>query len=91
MVPIKIHNIAMDGVLCDVENMKISCNLILAGLHHWDCDFVLDFFSFSCSGYDLMLITKSHTFNRYSLLLKLILKTKTYKVVVGDCGSSICC
>ena len=30
MAPIKIHNIAMGGILCDVENMKISCNLILA-------------------------------------------------------------
>ena len=30
MASIKIHNIAMGGILCDVENMKISCNLILA-------------------------------------------------------------
>ena len=28
MVPIKIHNIAMDGNLCDVKNMKISWYLI---------------------------------------------------------------
>ena len=33
IAPIKIHNIAMGGILCDVENMKISCNLIQAGLH----------------------------------------------------------
>ena len=31
---IKVHNIVMDGILLDVENMKISCYLILAGWHH---------------------------------------------------------
>ena len=30
---IKIHNISMGGFLCDMENMKISCNFILAGWH----------------------------------------------------------
>ena len=30
---IKVHNISMGGFLCDMENMKISCNLILAGWH----------------------------------------------------------
>ena len=30
MAPKKI-NIAMRGILCDVENMIFSCNLILAG------------------------------------------------------------
>ena len=34
----------MDGILRDVENMKISCYLILAGWHHWDCNFGLDIF-----------------------------------------------
>ena len=33
MTPIKIHNISMGGILCDMENMKVSCNLILAGWH----------------------------------------------------------
>ena len=33
MVPIKVHIIAMGGILCDVEYMKISCNLILADWH----------------------------------------------------------
>ena len=28
MAPIKIHNISMGGILCDVENVKKSCNLI---------------------------------------------------------------
>ena len=31
MAPIKIHNVAVGGILCNFENMKISCNLILAG------------------------------------------------------------
>ena len=33
MTPIKIQNIFMGGILCDMEHMKISCNLILAGWH----------------------------------------------------------
>ena len=33
MAPIKIYNIAMGGIVCNVENMKICCNLILAGWH----------------------------------------------------------
>ena len=33
MAPIKIHNIAMGAILYNVEDMKISCNLILAGWH----------------------------------------------------------
>ena len=33
MVPIKIHDIAMDGNLCDIKNKKISWYLILAGWH----------------------------------------------------------
>ena len=44
-------------------------------------------FSFSCSGYDLTLIKKSHTLNCYSFLQKFLLKTKTNKLVVGKCGS----
>ena len=31
ITPAKIHNISMGGILCDIENMKITCNLILAG------------------------------------------------------------
>ena len=34
-------------------------------------------FSFSCSGYDLTIIKKSHTLNWYSFLQKFLLKTKT--------------
>ena len=61
MAPIKIYNIAMVGILCNVENMKVSCNLILAGWHLQERDIILDFwtFSFSCPGYDLKLIIKS--------------------------------
>ena len=48
-------------------------------------------FSFSCSGYDLTFITKSRTLNYYSFLQMLLLKTKSYKLVLGNCGSSIYC
>ena len=33
MTPMKIHNILMSVILCGIENMKISWNLIIAGLH----------------------------------------------------------
>ena len=48
-------------------------------------------FSFSSSDYDLSLIKKSHTLNCYSFLQKFLLKTKTYKLIVGNCSSSIYC
>ena len=43
-------------------------------------------FRFGCSGYDL---TLSHTLNWYPFLQKFLLKTKTYKLVVGNCSNSI--
>ena len=46
----------MAGILCDVENMKIPCNFLLAGPHLQERDIIIDFFSFSCSDYDLTLI-----------------------------------
>ena len=46
--------------------------------------------SFSCSGYDLTLIKKSHRLNLNSFLQKL-LKTKAYNLVVGNCCSSFYC
>ena len=48
-------------------------------------------FSFSSSDYDLSLIKKSHTLNCYSFLQKFLLKSKTYKLIVGNCSSSIYC
>ena len=45
-------------------------------------------YGFSCPGYDLTLIKKSHTLNFYSFLQKFFLKTKTCKLVVGNCCSS---
>ena len=63
-------------------------------------DFVLS------SGYGLTLVKKSHTLNSYPLCLflpirfpipipirlqKVLLKTKSYKLVVGNCGRSIYC
>ena len=44
ITPIKIHNISMGRTLCDMENKKISCNLILAGWHLSERDLILDFF-----------------------------------------------
>ena len=96
MAPIKLHNIAMVGVLCDdtmSERSKYD-NLLqfnaswLASLETWY--YFQLCFSFSCSGYDLILIKKTHAINCYSFLQKFLLKTKTYKLV-GNCGSSIYC
>ena len=84
MASIKVHNVAMDGILCEVKNMKIFCNFILAGRHLSEFDITLDFFRFSCSGYDVTLIIKSHTLNCYSFSLKFLLKIKTYNFVVGN-------
>ena len=63
-LPIKIHNIAMVGILCDewtVENMNGLKNILqfntswLASSGTWYCSRLC--FSFSCPGYDLTLIT----------------------------------
>ena len=44
MTPMKIYNISMGGILCDIENMKISCNLVIAGWHLKERDLILYFF-----------------------------------------------
>ena len=36
--------ISMGGILCDLENMKISCSLIIAGWHLQELDLILEFF-----------------------------------------------
>ena len=71
-----------------VENMKTSCNLAVWYLYK--CDITLDFVLASVvpARYDLILNKKSHTLNFYSFLQKFLLKTKTYKLVVGNCVSS---
>ena len=90
MAPIKMHNIAMGGILCDVENMKISCNLMLAGRHLWECDIILDFFSLSYSGCDLTLIFKEPHIKLLFVFTKVLIKNKNLdKLVVDNCGSSI--
>ena len=61
----------------------------LASLRTWY--YFRHFFGFSCSGYDLILIRKIHVLNCYSFLLKFFSETRTYKLVVGNCGSSIYC
>ena len=48
-------------------------------------------FSFSCSGYDLTLIQRKHIFNCYLFLQKFLLKTKYYKLAIGNCDSSNYC
>ena len=44
MAPRKKHNIPKGGILCDMENMKISYNLILAAWHLEEREIDLDFF-----------------------------------------------
>ena len=94
MTAINIHNIIIGTILFDdimsewSKNMKISRNLILAGWHFQKTWYYFRLcFSFSCSSSDLILIKKSHTLNSYLFLQKFLLKIKTYKLVVGNCGS----
>ena len=64
MIPIKIHNIVMVGILCDdtiSEQSKIwlqSNTSWLTSLETWY--YFRLCFSFSCSGYDVTLIKKAH-------------------------------
>ena len=61
----------------DVEDVKISSNLILASWNWWERDIILTFiFRFSYSGYDLTLIIKSQILICNSFLLALLLETK---------------
>ena len=93
MSPIKIRNISMGGMKKrdDMENKNLMQfnNSWLASLKTWSYFRLL--FSFGNSGYDFKLIIKRHTLNCYSFLLKFLLKTITYKLAVGNCGSSIYC
>ena len=89
ITPTKIYT-AMGCILSNVENMKNSCNLIISGWHLWERNIILDFFGFRYSSCDLIII-KSHTLNCCSFLLRHLLKTKCYKLVVGNSGSSIYC
>ena len=93
----KIHNIAFGPIVCDYimsERSKIwklmQFNTSwLASRRTW---YYFRFcFGFIFSGYDLTLTKKSHALNFYSFLQRFLLKTKTYKLVVGNCGSSIYC
>ena len=54
----------------------------LASLRTWY--YFMLCFSSSCFGYDLTLIKNSHNITCYS-------KTKTYKMAVGNCDSSVYC
>ena len=92
MTPIKIHNISMSGSLSDMENLLQFNTSWLVSVRTWS--YFRLFFSFSYSSYDLeepILNMKSHTLNWYWFLLKFLLKTKTYNLAVGNCGSSIYC
>ena len=97
MVHIKISNIAMGGILCDdimSERSKIWKFLTfntswLASLRTWY--YFRLCFSFSCSGYDLILIKKSHTLKLLFISTKVFIKNRNWQLVVGNCGSSIYC
>ena len=97
MALIKIHNIAMGGILCDdimSERSKIWKFLTfntswLASLRTWY--YFRLCFSFSCSGYDLILIKKSHTLKLLFISTKVFIKNRNWQLVVGNCGSSIYC
>ena len=71
------------------ENLMQFNTSWLASLATW-CYFRLCF-TFICSDYGLTLIKKNHTLNCYSLLQKFLLKTKPYKLVVGNSDSSVYC
>ena len=82
-----IHSVVMDVILCDnimseplkIENLFQFNTSWLESLKTWYYLACLDFyrlcFTFSCSGYDLTLIKKSHTLNCcYWFLQKFLLK-----------------
>ena len=87
--------IYIGGILCDVswvngrkhENLSKLNTSWLTSIRTWY--YFKLCFSFSCSGYDLILIKKSHTLNCYSFLQKFLLEIKTQKLVIGYCDSSI--
>ena len=92
-----IYIIVMGGILCDIMS-KLSKiwksllqfnNSLLPSLRTWY--YFRLCFSFSCSGYGVTLIKKSHTLNCPSLLRKILLKTKNWKLVVGHCDNWIYC
>ena len=71
------------------ENLLQFNNGWLASLRTWYY-FILCFSS-SWFGYYLTLIRNSHNITCYSYLQKFLLKTKTYKLVVGNCDSPVYC
>ena len=87
----------MGGILCDdimgerskYENLLKFNTGWLASLRTWY--YFRLCFSFICSGYNFILIKKSHPLNCYLFLQKSLLKTKIYKLVAGNCGGSIYC
>ena len=71
------------------ENLLQFNTSWLASLRTWY--YLKLYFNCNCSGYDLTLIKNCHTVNCYLFLQKFLLKAKSYKLVVGNCGSSIYC
>ena len=89
MVFINIYSVATGGMLCDdvllngrkYENYLQFNTSWLSSLRTW---YYFELFcSFSCSGYDLPLIIKSHSLNYYLLLQKFLLKTKIYNSLLA--------
>ena len=95
-----LYSTATGGNLC-IALLRVVICVVISWVNGWKYENLLKFntswllflrawyFSFSCSGYTL--IKKSYTLNCYSFLQKFLLETKTYKLVVGHCDSSIYC
>ena len=69
------------------ENLLQFNTTWLASVRMW---YILDF-DLTSVVLAMTLIKKRHTLNFYSLLHKFLLKTKTYELGVGNCGSLIYC
>ena len=93
--PMKIDDNAMVGILCDDTMSENYANLLQFNTSWWaflgPWYYFRLCFSLSSCDYDLTVIKKSHTLNCYLILQKFLLKTKTYQLVFGNCGSSIYC
>ena len=78
--PMKIHDNAMVGILCDDTMSENYANLLQFNTSWWaflgPWYYFRLCFSLSSCDYDLTVIKKSHTLNCYLILQKFLLKTK---------------
>ena len=98
MAPIKIHNIAMGGILCNEilnERSKIWKSLAiwyyLVGISNNVIYFSFILASVVRDMTPSINFRNSNTLNFYSFLQEVSAKPKTYKLVVDNCDSSIYC